>query len=198
MKNIRENYPMLNDLAEQGGVVILGGADDMNIPLGELKQAFSIDSNIYNRSVEDLSVVNAASYFDQYVAPLQPACVMLHVGEQDREMYSRTPDAFISSYRDLIAHIRKAQPKCDIVIISVRNPANDQAISDMNRSLHYIADSDRCQFADVTTPRVWNPRETRSAASFMYSIGFVRSLNNKRPLGDMIRVLFCFNQRQAC
>ena len=30
MKNISENYSMLNDLAEQGGVVILGGADDMS------------------------------------------------------------------------------------------------------------------------------------------------------------------------
>ena len=70
MKTISESYPLLNELAEQEGVVILGGAEDMNIPLGELKQAFSFDTNLYNRSVEDLSVVNARDYYDLYIASL--------------------------------------------------------------------------------------------------------------------------------
>ena len=198
MKNSSETYPLLNDLAETGGVVILGGADDINIPLGELKQAFSIDANIYNRSVEDLSISNTESYYDRYVSPLQPESIMLHIGELDLEMYSRSPEEFDRLYHHLIAHIRSTNAKCEIVIISVRNAANHPTIASMNRSLRYIADSDLCQFADVTTPRVWNPRETRSVSSFVYSLGFVRPLTGKRPLGDMIRVLFCYNQQQAC
>ena len=198
MKNISENYSMLNDLAEQGGVVILGGADDMSIPLGELKQAFSIDANIYNRSIEDLSISNAEIYYDRYVSPLQPESVMLHIGELDLEMYSGNPGEFNRRYHDLIAHIRSTNPKCEIVMISARNAANHPTITDMNRSLSYIAESERCQFGDVTTPHVWNPRETRSVSSFVYSLGFVRPLTGKRPLGDMIRVLFCYNQQRVC
>lgn len=198
MKTISESYPLLNELAEQEGVVILGGAEDMNIPLGELKQAFSFDTNLYNRSVEDLSVVNARDYYDLYIASLKPSCVMLHLGVRDRELYVMNPDVFNRCYRDLIDHIRENHPRCEIAIISIANPSDDPIIDDMNKHLRHIADSERCQFGDVTTPRVWNPRETRSVTSFIYSIGFIRPLTNKHPLGDLIRVLFCYNQKQAC
>lgn len=198
MKHISDSYSILNDLAEQGGVVILGGADDINIPLGELKQAFSFDVNLYNRSIEDLSVVNAKGYYDQYIATLQPSCVLLHIGAHDCEFFSANPDVFDRHYRDLIDHIRRANSKCEIAIISIKNPSDAPTIADMNKRLRYIADSERCSFGDISTPRVWNPVESRSVASFVRSIGFVHPLSGKRPLNDLIRALFCYNQKQVC
>ena len=37
-----KNYRMLNELAEPDGIVIFGGNADRELPLCELKQAFSI------------------------------------------------------------------------------------------------------------------------------------------------------------
>ena len=64
----------------------------------------------------------------------------------------------------------------------------------MNRHLRYITESERCEYGDITTRRVWNPRETQSVASFVYSLGFVRPLRNRHPLGDLLKVLFCCDQ----
>ena len=51
-----KNYNALNKLAEQNGIVIFGGKEDISIPLCELKQAFSIKENCYNRSFENLTI----------------------------------------------------------------------------------------------------------------------------------------------
>ena len=195
MKNeMSRTYAMLNSLAEQGGVVIFGGAEDMNIPLCELKQAFSLNCNLYNRSMDGLSAVNAKEMYNLYVAPLQPECLLIHVGDTDADLFRKTPDAFDRLLRELVDYIRSQDKKCEIALISLRNPANSDVIAEMNRHIQYIAESERCQYGDITTKRVWNPKETQSVVSFVYSPGFVKPLKNKHPLGDIIRVLFCCNQ----
>ena len=47
---------MLNKLADLNGTVIFGGTEDREIPLCELKQAFELDSKLYNRSIAELSI----------------------------------------------------------------------------------------------------------------------------------------------
>lgn len=39
-----KKYTKLNELAEQGGIVIFGCGEDVNIPVGEVRQAFSVDA----------------------------------------------------------------------------------------------------------------------------------------------------------
>jgi len=39
---------------------------------------------------------------------------------------------------------------------------------------------------------VWNPKQTKEVVSFLYSIGFVRPLKQKRPLQDVAKILFCY------
>ena len=65
-------FKALNQLAESDGTVIFGGAEDINIPLGELKQAFALNDKIYNRSIAGLSATDAATVYDEYVAELCP------------------------------------------------------------------------------------------------------------------------------
>ncbi len=189
-----DTYSLLNDLAEQGGVVIFGGSEDANIPLCELKQAFSLNSPIYNRSFENLSLENAAELYEHYVAPLCPECLLLHVGDMDKDLFKNSSEKFDQLARELIRHIRSLDKKCEIALISIKNPDNCACISEMNKHLKYIADSEHCQYGDITTKRVWNPKETQSTVSFVYSTGFVRSLKNKHPMNDMIKVFFTYNQ----
>ena len=191
-ENEIRRYQSLNKLAEINGVVILGGSADCEIPLCELKQAFALDMKLYNRSAADLSVKDAAAYYDACIHELHPDRVLLHIGEADLACFAENPSGFDRSCRELIGHIRSLDPNCDIAVISLKNPDENEDITEMNRHLKYIADSEQCEYGDISARKVWNPKASMDAASFVYSIGFVRSLKNKRPLYDLVKILFCY------
>lgn len=186
-----KRYLSLNGLAEQDGIVIFGGRDDLNIPLGELKQAFSIEQNIYNRSIDGLSVTEAVPVYDEYVAPLAPETVLIHIGEADLKLFEEDAAVFDNKYQELIAHIRAEKKTCRIVVVSLRNYDNNPLINELNKHLKYTADSEHCEYGDIASKKVWNPKSTKEAISFVYSIGFVRPLKNKRPIYDLVKILFC-------
>ena len=79
----KQMYHSLNELANPNGMIIFGGNSDISIPLCELKQAFALDNDIYNRSFSDLSVTNALEYYDTYIANLKPESILIHIGESD-------------------------------------------------------------------------------------------------------------------
>lgn len=191
-ENEIRRYQALNELADQGGLVIMGGSSDREIPLCELKQDFAIDEKLYNRSITGFSVRDAAEYYDKCIKAIAPDSIFLHIGEADISFFAEDPSGFDREYRELIGHIRNSDKKCDIAVISIRNPEEDAVTSEMNKHLKYIADSERCEYADITTKRVWNPSETKDIVSFVYSTGFVYPLKNKRPLYDLVKILFCY------
>ena len=188
-----KNYVKLNDLAEQGGIVIFGSGSDKNIPTGELRQAFAVESKVYNRSFESISVKDALSVYKETVAALSPETVLLHIGETDMDFFAESPVEFDNKYRELIGYIKSQNKKCRIAIISLRNYDYDSQIEEINKHLKYIADSEQCEYGDISAKMVWNPKAYMEVASFVYSIGFVHPLKNKRPLYDLVKMLFCFN-----
>ena len=188
-----KNYVKLNDLAEQGGIVIFGSGSDKNIPTGEIRQAFAVESKIYNRSFESVSVKGALSIYKETVAALSPETVLLHIGETDMDFFAESPVEFDNKYRELIGYIKSQNKKCRIAIVSLRNHDSDPQIEEINKHLKYIADSEQCEYGDISARKVWNPKASMDAASFVYSIGFVRSLKNKRPLYDLVKILFCYS-----
>lgn len=186
-------YKLLNELANPNGIIIFGGISDLSIPLCELKQAFALDDNLYNRSFSDLSVNNAIKYYDAYVANLNPENIFLHIGENDINNFLSSPINFDTQYSELIAHIKNKNKHCHIIIVSLKNHNNDSNISEINKHLKYIADSEQCDYADISTKRVWNPKQTKDIASFIYSTGFVHPLSIRRPIYDLIKILFCYD-----
>ena len=187
-----QRYNKLNALAETDGIVIFGCKEDKNIPTGELCRAFSLDTNVYNRSFDELSVKDAVEVYEQTVAPLNPETLLIHLGEADIEFFTQNPGEFDNKYRELINTVRKHNKKCRISVISLRNYKNDQNITEMNRHLKYLADSEKCEYGDIASKRVWNPKAEMEAVSFVYSIGFVNPIKNKRPLYDLVKILFCY------
>lgn len=187
-----QRYNKLNALAETDGIVIFGCNEDKNIPTGELCRAFSVDTNLYNRSFDELSVKDAVEVYEQTVAPLNPETVLIHLGEADIEFFTQNPGEFDKKYRELINTVRKHNKKCRISVISLRNYKNDRNITEMNRHLKYLADSEKCEYGDIASKRVWNPKAEMEAVSFVYSIGFVNPIKNKRPLYDLVKILFCY------
>ena len=188
-----KNYEKLNDLADQGGIVIFGSGSDKNIPTGEIRQAFAVESKVYNRSFDNLSVNDALSVYKETVAALSPETVLLHIGETDIDFFAKSSTEFDNKYRKLIGYIKSQNKKCRIAIISLRNYDYDSQIEEINKHLKYIADSEQCEYGDISAKMGWNPKTSMDAASFVYSIGFVHPLKNKRPLYDLVKMLFCYN-----
>ena len=185
-------YRSLNQLAEADGTVIFGGSSDTNIPLGELKQAFALNDSIYNRSFSQLSVADAAKVYGECVAELCPDTVLLHIGETDVSDFAGNESAFEEAYRDLIGTVREKNKNCRIVIVSLKNYDNDITVAEINKLLGEIAYSEKCEFEDISAKRSWNVKESSETASFIYDIGFVRPLNIKRPIYNLVRILFCY------
>lgn len=191
MKQEIERYSGLNELAEASGIVIFGNEEDRGIPLCELKQAFELESNLYNRSFTKLSINDATEIYDSCVAELYPETVLLHIGAEDLEFFKSAPAEFDEKYRELIAHIRKGNKKCRIAVISLKNPEKKDEIAELNKHLKYIADSEQCEYGDIATKRIWNPTATKEVSSFVHSMGILQAWKNKRPIYDLVRILFC-------
>lgn len=187
-------YKELNKLASSNGIVILGGSGDIEIPAGELRQAFAIEEKIYNRSLDGLSIRDAASFYDECASSLSPDTVLIHLGADDLEFFCRSSAEFDECFRSLISRIRKDNKKCCITIISLRDYNSDAVVAKLNTHLSYIAQSEQCEYADISQRRPWNPQSTMKAASFVYSTGFVRPLQGKRPIHDLVKILFCSMQ----
>jgi hypothetical protein len=186
-----KKYEMLNELADPNGIVVFGGSKDLTIPLGEIRQAFDVKSKMYNRSISELSVKDALSVYEDCVAPLAPETILLHIGEADLDFFKDQPSEFDNQYRALITHIKSQNRKCRIAVVSLQNDDGNPLIKDMNRHFKHIADSERCEYGDITSKKVWNPKSMRDAVSFVYSIGFVRPLKNRHPMYDLVKMLFC-------
>ena len=185
-------YRPLNQLAEADGTVIFGTSSDVNIPLGELKQAFALSGSIYNRSFSELSVADAAKVYGECVAELCPDTVLLHIGETDVSDFAGNESAFEEAYRDLIGTIREKNKDCRIVIVSLKNYDNDITVAEINKLLGEIANSEKCDFENISAKHTWNVKESSETTSFIYDIGFVRPLNIKRPIYNLVRILFCY------
>ena len=187
-----QNYTKLNELAEQGGIVIFGDGKDKDIPTCELRQAFAVESKVYNRSFDNLSVNEAVSVYKKVVDPLEPETVLIHLGEADLSTLGVNLTEFDNKYLELIKVIKTQNKKCRIAVISLKNYDNVPQIAELNKHLKYIADSEKCEYSDIATKKVWNPKASMEVASFVYSIGFVHPLKNKRPLYDLVKMLFCY------
>ena len=187
-----KKYEKLNELAEESGIVILGCGEDVNIPVGEVRQAFSVEQKIYNRSFKNLTITDAEAIYEKCIAPIYPETVLIHIGQDDLSLFKNNSTEFDTTYRNLIAFIRSQNKKCRIAVVSMRDYDNHPIIEEMNKHLENIADSEQCEYGDIASKKVWNPKATMSAAAFVYSIGFVHTLKNKRPLYDLVRMLFCY------
>ena len=186
-----KKYRKLNEFAETDGIVIFGEGTDTNIPLCELRQALGVDEKMYNRSFSKLSINDAVSVFDACISPIAPETVFIHIGESDVAAFNENHSDFDSEYRALIKHIREQNKKCRIAVISIKNSNNNPDVEEMNKHLKYIAESEKCEFGDLTVQKVWNPKATMQTSSFIRSMGFVHSLKTPMPLYDLFRVLFC-------
>lgn len=190
--NIRigSNYTTLNTLSEPDGIVVFGGQKDMLLPLCELKQAFGIEENLFNRSLPNLSVIDSIPAYDKYVLPLRPQTVIIHLGEADSEQFSEDSVVFDNGIRRLLNHIKEQNPNIRTAVVSIRKSDKVPNADDINRHLKYIAESERCEFCDISEKKIGNLKSTYETSSFLRSLGFVRPLKTRTPLSELTKILY--------
>lgn len=184
-------YRFPNSVAKKNSTVIFGGSVDMTIPVAELCQSLEFNFNVYNRSVEGLSIRNAKNEYIMCVEPVNPESVIIHIGAHDADLFKSSSEEFDKLYLDFISYLKKSNPKMRIQLVSVDNAQRSAIFSDMNRHIKAIASAERCEFFNIETAKLWNP-DAAIAASFIYNTGFDRPLRIKRPLCDISKALFSY------
>lgn len=145
-----DGFRKLNKLAKPNGVVLFGSSFAKDIPVCELKQAFSLDCNIYNRSLTDLTVFNAEKLLDDCVLSLSPKRILIQLGETDLEQGYRTIPEIVTAYEKLISKLKAQDKHCKIVIISVCENGSGVYPKELNNQLEELAHRTKCQYADIS------------------------------------------------
>ena len=145
-----EEYRRLNEFAVRNGVVLFGSTFAKEIPVGELRQAFDLDLNIYNRSFTDVSVFDAEPLLMECAENLAPSKILLQLGETDLERGYKSVPEIIAAYDSLVKSIKKRNRFTDIVIVSVCENSNGIQPSEFNSQLEKMAKKNKCKFADIS------------------------------------------------
>lgn len=182
------NYKELNTVAKKNAVVLMGGALEKQIPVAELAQSFDFNFKIYNRSEEKLSVKQAKNFFMDNISTMEPEGLIIHLGDSDLNLFRTSSADFDKYYIALLSGIKECNKKCRITLVSVNNPNGDKTISDMNRHIKGLADSEKAAFINLDNAKLWNPQATRASVSFAYEMG----LKIRKPLSDVAEILYSY------
>lgn len=144
-------YSSLNRFAHKNSVVMLGSTYFKEMPLGELKQVFGIMSDIYNRSLTDLSVFEAEEIAISTIESLIPKKLVLQLGETDLEDQNHSVDEVISAIESLISKAHKTDRTLKIVLVSINNLSNKALQNEFNLKLEKLAKKSKCTYADITS-----------------------------------------------
>ncbi len=181
-------YNSLNTFSSEGAVVLFGEKEDKEIPVSEISESLGLTEKVYNRSISGLYISAAPEVFDSVIAPIHPSTVLVHIGSSDVDFYSRFPGRFDHDYRTLIQHIKNTDNNCRVGIVAVSNEEENENIVRMNKQLKFIAESENCEFCDITPETKWSPAAVKAAYDYYYSTGFAG--NAKKPVYDLAKLFF--------
>lgn len=171
---------------EQNAVLFIGDEVDKKIPCQELSQMFDFNFNLYNKSDAQLNLINIKNYYAQNLENLNPEGVIVHIGENDFELFNKNTNEFDHLYLDFIDYIKNQNKVSRIALVSVQNLNHNKQIAQMNAHIRAIADAQNCTFYNLENTKLWNPEATKASNDFAYSMG----LRIKKPLKNVCEILY--------
>lgn len=144
-------YKLLNNIARKNSVVILGSNYIKEMPVGELKQIFGIVTDIYNRSLSDMSIFEANDIVKELIDELSPKKLVLQLGERDLMNGKHTVDEVMAEYEKVITSIRRTDKSIRLILVSLNNLTDKSIEDEYNRRLDELAGRYKAQFADITS-----------------------------------------------
>ncbi len=145
------NYENLNKFANKNSVVVLGSTFMHDVPMAELRQSFGIYADVYNRSLTDLKVSEAKEIIEGIMKDLNPKRILLQLGEIEMNEPSTNVANLMKDYKSIIATIRNFNKKCRVVVVSINDTEDNIRRDFYNKSLEELCNSEKCQFADIST-----------------------------------------------
>ncbi|MBP3313977.1 MAG: hypothetical protein J6K84_04900 [Oscillospiraceae bacterium] len=149
-------YGEMNTLAENGGVVFFGTDLFAKLPFGELAQSFHLEERIYNRSMENMRIGDAAELLNSCVLDLNPSKVFFHLGDTDVCAAEFDVDAFIAQY-EWILYTLHTKTKATAYVVSLLTDSPKATM--VNQRLKALAQETGTRFVDITGIRYMEKRE---------------------------------------
>lgn len=149
-------YGEMNTLAENGGTVFFGTDLFKKLPFGELVQSFHMEERVYNRSVAQMTIQEAAELLQTCVLDLKPSKVFFHLGDTDILAEDFDEDAFMAQY-EWILYTLHTQTKAIPYVVSLITDS-PKAVA-LNRRLKALAQESGTQFVDITAARYMENRD---------------------------------------
>ena len=132
----------INDLALSGEIVILGSTYMSEFPIYEFINRCLLENAVYNRSIQGLTITEAAEILDDCVVDIHPSKVFVALGEEDES----NPHA-VSEYEDLIATIQQKLPNAMIYLIGLTNGGS--FAETFNQSMVSLCDNKKVKYIDL-------------------------------------------------
>lgn len=177
---------------EKNAVLLLGNERDKKIPCKELSEIFDFNFTLYNKSAEKLSVKNIRNYFTENISQLNPEGLIIHLGENDLELFNKSPAEFDNLYLDFISFIKNQNQVERVALVSVLNQEHNRQLAQMNAHIRAIADAEKCTFVNLESAGLWNPLARKASNDFAYSMG----LRIKKPLKNVCEVLYSWAYKE--
>ena len=131
--NTLKKYEKLNNFVLKGQLLFFGSTFLEEFPLDELKQDFSLDRVIYNRSIQGLTVDEALNILDTCVFDLMPSKLFISLGDEDALMPNFSEKDFLEKYALLLEKVYAELPACKIFILS---PTYNFALKTLAKEKH--------------------------------------------------------------
>ena len=138
------DFISLNAMAKSSGIVCFGSSTFAKINMLELAMDSGFNVPLYNRSIEDLTLEDAAEVLESAIVPLQPSKIFVNFGESDRV---EDVQEFVARYEWLLLNIHRTCKNCRIYIVSVRS--DKSFAEELNKSLLELSQSTGCRFVDI-------------------------------------------------
>lgn len=142
-----KRFKDINLMAKKNSAVCFGSTFFADTEFQELAYDSGMDTPVYNRSVEDLSISEAQKVLSEAVYPMKPAKIFVSIGESDIESATFNTDEFISKYEWMLLDIHRNCPSSRIYIVST--VCSDMHTREVNSKLENLAHSTGCDFINL-------------------------------------------------
>ncbi len=136
-------FKNVNELAVKGEIAVFGSTYSANFPFYELMQGRA-DYAVYNRSIEGLTVKEAAAVASDCLKRLNPSKLFLCLGEEELKR-GVSADEVYENYRELIKTVGRMFKCCDIYVLPVMN----ENAGELNGAIRAAAERENVKFLTI-------------------------------------------------
>lgn len=123
----------LNKYTEPQNILFVGSTFIHDFPINELEINFQLDESIYNRGIAGLQLKELKEMLDVCVYELDPAKIIISIGEEDIHQVGFEVEEFITDYIHTIQQINTQLPHCIIYVMGIL--PTDHKYMEVNKKL---------------------------------------------------------------